>query len=76
MNLATSPGRDSKPELIRPGAGGGLGTPSKPSSRLVVKCKVRLTSCLKSRIVYHPLAGGNALGDRFSASMRTLCDES
>lgn len=53
MNLATSLGRDTMPELIRPGAGGGLGSPSKPSSRLVVKCKVRLTSCLKSRISYY-----------------------
>lgn len=69
MNLATSPGRDTMPEVIRPGAGGGLGSPSKLSPRLVVYS-------LKSRIVYHPLVGGNALGDRFSASMRTLCDES
>ena len=36
VNLATSPGRDSQPELIRPGAGGGLGAPSKSSSRLDV----------------------------------------
>ena len=36
VNLATSPGRDSQPELIRPGAGGGLGTPSGLSSRLDV----------------------------------------